>query len=162
MRLVSFTVHAVLLAASSLMANCALAAAQLPAFASLNGAIVTPAHLHGKVTVVALFSITCPFCINEAPKLEKLYRENRAVLNVIAVSVDRFDALKGARAWTERHRLTHLVTTDAARFEGVLGKPKGIPSLYVFDRSGQLVRSEVGEMLDEDFVDIASYAKGQR
>lgn len=162
MRGVAYALRTLVLAGSCLMAASALAAPQLPAFASLDGAQVLPARMHGKVTVVALFSVTCPFCINEAPKLQKLYLENRATLNVIAVSVDRIDAASGARAWTKRHRLTHLVTTDGARFEAVLGKPRGIPSLYVFDRRGQLVRSEVGEMLDEDFSDIARYAKGER
>lgn len=155
-------VRAVLLAALLLPATAALAAPQLPAFRTLDGADVPAASMHGKVTVVALFSVTCPFCMNEAPKLQKLYRDNRAVLNVVAVSVDRSDALAGARTWTRKYGLTHPVTADHARFEAVLGKPKGIPSLYVFDRSGRLVRSEVGEMLDEDFDDIARYAQGQR
>ena len=151
-----------LLAAALLMPAAAALAApvQLPAFRSLDGAAVPAARMHGRVTVVAYFSVTCPFCMNEAPKLQKLYRDNRAVLNVVAVSVDRHDAQAGARAWTHKYGLTHLVTADLARFEAVLGKPKGIPSLYVFDRSGRLVRSEVGEMLDEDFDDIARYAQG--
>ncbi|RJG25799.1 TlpA family protein disulfide reductase [Massilia cavernae] len=156
--------RAVLAAALSLPAAAALAAPapQLPAFRTLDGAAVAAASLHGKVTVVAYFSATCPFCMNEAPKLQKLYRDNRAVLNVVAVSVDRNDAQAGARSWTHKYHLSHPVTTDYARFEAVLGKPKGIPSLYVFDRAGKLVRSEVGEMLDEDFDDIARYAQGQR
>lgn len=153
--------RAVLLAALLLPAGAVLAAPQLPAFRALDGAAVPAASMQGKVTVVALFSVTCPFCMNEAPKLQKLYRDNRAVLNVVAVSVDRNDAVAGARAWKKKYGLTHPVTVDHARFEAVLGKPKGIPSLYVFDRSGNLVRTEVGEMLDEDFDDIARFAQAQ-
>jgi thiol-disulfide isomerase/thioredoxin len=144
-----------------LLPGAAALAAQLPAFRTLDGAAVPAASLHGKVTVVALFSATCPFCMNEAPKLQKLYRDNRAVLNVVAVSVDRVDALAAAHKWAQKYRLTHPVTTDHARFEAALGKPKGIPALYVFDRSGRLVRTEVGEMLDEDFDDIARFAQEQ-
>jgi thiol-disulfide isomerase/thioredoxin len=152
----------VLLATALLPAAAALAAPQLPGFRTLDGVAVPAASLHGKVTVVALFSVTCPFCMNEAPKLQKLHSDNRDVLHVVAVSVDRSDALEGARTWTRKYGLTHLVTTEHARFAAVLGKPLGIPSLYVFDRSGRLVRSEVGEMLDEDFDDIARYAQGLR
>lgn len=151
-----------LLSAVLLPTNAALAAPQLPAFRTLDGATVTAASMHGKVTVIALFSVTCPFCMNEVPKLQKLYRSNRAVLNVVAVCVDRHDALAKARTWSQKYGLTHLVTADHARFEAVLGKPQGIPALYVFDRSGRLVRSEVGEMLDEDFDDIARFAQRQR
>lgn len=156
---VANAVRALLLAALLMPAAAALAATQLPAFRTLDGANVAAASLHGKVTVVALFSVTCPFCMNEAPKLQKLYRGNSAVLNVVAVSVDRQDALKGARAWKKKYGLTHLVSLDHASFEAALGKPKGIPSLYVFDPAGRLVRSEIGEMLDEDFDDIAQYAR---
>ena len=154
--------RAVLLAALLLPAAAALAAPQLPAFRTLDGVAVPAASMQGKVTVVALFSVTCPFCMNEAPKLQKLYRENRAVLNVVAVNVDRNDALAGARAWKRKYGLTHAVTVERLPFEAALGKPKGIPSLYVFDRAGSLVRTEVGEMLDEDFDDIARYAQAQR
>lgn len=153
--------HVVLVAALLLPAAAALAAPQLPAFRTLDGVAVPAASLQGKVTVVALFSVTCPFCMNESPKLQKLYRDNRAVLNVVAVSVDRGDAAASARKWARKYGLTHPVTADHARFEAVLGKPKGIPSLYVFDRSGSLVRTEVGEMLDEDFDDIARFAQAQ-
>ncbi|MBZ2209589.1 redoxin family protein [Massilia soli] len=156
------TVRAALAAVLLLQAGAALATALLPPFRTLDGVAVAAASMHGKVTVVALFSVTCPFCMNEAPKLQKLYRENRAVLNVVAVNVDRNDALAGAHAWKRKYGLTHLVTADRMPFEAALGKPKGIPSLYVFDRSGSLVRTEVGEMLDEDFDDIARYAQAQR
>lgn len=153
--------RAVLLAAL-LPALTVLAAPQLPAFRALDGTLLPGPSMQGKITVVALFSVTCPFCMQEAPKLQKLYRDNRAVLNVVAVSVDHSDALAGARAWTSKYGLTHPVTLDYLRFESVLGKPKGIPSLYVFDRSGRLVRSEVGEMLDEEFDELARFARQQR
>lgn len=157
----ALVVRGVLLAALLLPAAVSAAAPLLPAFHTLDGAAVPAASMHGKVTLVALFSVTCPFCINEAPKLQKLYRDNHAVLNVVSVSVDRSDALAGARKWAHKYGLTHLVTADNARFEAVLGKPKGIPSLYVFDRAGRLVRTETGELLDEDFDDIARFAQAQ-
>lgn len=154
-------VRGVLLAALLLPAGAACAAPLLPAFNKLDGAAVAPASMHGKVTVVALFSVTCPFCMSEAPKLQKLYRDNHAVLNVVSVNVDRSDTLGGARKWAQKYGLTHPVTADHARFEAVLGKPKGVPMLYVFDRTGRLVRTEAGEMLDEDFDDIARFAQAQ-
>jgi thiol-disulfide isomerase/thioredoxin len=137
------------------------AAPQLPRFRTIAGQELSPKDMHGKVTVVALFSVTCPFCMNEAPKLQKLHRNNQAVLNVVAVNVDRTDALSGARRWARKYALTHYVSVDYARFEAVLGKSKGIPALYVFDRAGRLVRTEVGEMLDEDFDDIGHYAQSR-
>jgi len=142
-------------------AAAAAAAPHLPAFTSLDGTAIAPARLLGKTTVVAFFSSTCPFCKNEAPKLQKLYRDNRQVLEVVGVNIEAGDPAQAAKAaaWVRRYGLTHPVTLDYRAFEAALGKPKGIPALYVFDRHGKLVRSEIGEMLDEDFDDIAREAR---
>lgn len=139
----------------------ALAAPRMPGFKTLDGAMVAPERMAGKTTVVAIFSSTCPFCRNEAPKLQKLYRDNRQVLNVVAVSIDVDDPAQAANAaaWVRKYGLTHPVTLDFRAFQAVLGKPKGVPALYVFDRHGKLARTEVGEMLDEDFDDIARDAR---
>ena len=51
------------------------------------------------------------------------------------------------------------MTTDFPLLEPVLGKPKGLPVTYIIDRRGKLNRIEVGEMLDEDFDDIARFAQ---
>lgn len=158
MRRLAACVLACLLMASAVGAH---AAASLPAFKTLEGKLVKPESLAGKTTVVALFSSTCPFCANEAPKLQKLYRDNRQVLEVVAVNIEAGDPAQAAKAaaWVKRFGLTHPVTLDYRAFEAVLGKLKGIPALYVFDRQGKLVRSEIGEMLDEDFDDIAREAQ---
>ncbi|KQX01723.1 hypothetical protein ASC94_03715 [Massilia sp. Root418] len=142
-------------------ASASAAVPRLPAFTALDGTAIAPARLAGKTTVVAFFSSTCPFCMNEAPKLQKLYRENRQVLNVVSVNIEAGDPAQASKtvAWVRRYGLTHPVTVDYRAFEAVLGKPKGIPALYVFDRHGTLTRSEIGEMLDEDFDDIAREAR---
>jgi protein-disulfide isomerase len=148
-------------AATGHAAAASSSAPRLPAFSALDGKAISPAQLAGKTTVVAFFSSTCPFCMNEAPKLQKLYRDNRQVLNVVSVNIEAGDPTQAAKAaaWVRKYGLTHPVTLNYRAFEAVLGKPKGIPALYVFDRDGRLVRSEIGEMLDEDFGDIARDAR---
>lgn len=136
-------------------------APSLPALTTLDGKRISPTSLRGKVVVLSYFSTTCPFCMNEAPKLEKLYRNNTDKLIVIGVDVDVKDPEQKAKTakWVEKYKLTHPVTTDFALLQPVLGKPKGLPVNYVFDRQGKLNRIEVGEMLDEDFDDIARFAR---
>ncbi len=133
----------------------------LPALTTLDGKRISPASLRGKVVVLSYFSTTCPFCMIEAPKLEKLYRNNADKLIVIGIDVDVKDPEQKMKAanWVDKYKLTHPVTTDFALLQPVLGKPKGLPVNYVFDRQGKLNRIEVGEMLDEDFDDIARFAR---
>lgn len=133
----------------------------LPELTTVNGKRLQPADWRGKVVVISYFSTTCPFCMNEAPQLQKLSRENPDNVVVLTVDVDHKDPQQrgNVQQWIKKYQLTHPVTTDFARLEPVLGKPKGLPINYIFDRAGKLSRIEVGEMLDEDFDDIARYAR---
>ena len=134
---------------------------RLPSMTTVDGRAIGPADWRGKVLVISYFSTTCPFCMHEAPQLQKLSRENVGKLVVIGVDIDHKDPeqrIKVAR-WVDKYKLTHPVTTDFALLEPVLGKPKGLPVTYIIDRSGKLNRIEVGEMLDEDFDDIARFAQ---
>jgi thiol-disulfide isomerase/thioredoxin len=133
----------------------------LPALTTLDGKTIHPDSLRGKVVVFSYFSSTCPFCMNEAPKLQKLYRENADKLIVIGVNVEHQDPEQKIKAakWVEKYRLTYPVTTDFVLLERALGKPKGLPVNQIFDRKGKLARIDIGEILDEDFDDIARFAQ---
>ncbi|WP_083664430.1 TlpA disulfide reductase family protein [Herminiimonas arsenitoxidans] len=133
----------------------------LPTLTTLDGKTITPASLRGKVVVLSYFASYCPFCANEAPKLQKLYRENADKLIVIGVNIEVGDADQKAKAlkWVEKYRLTHPVTTDYLALERVLGKRKGLPVNYVFDKRGVLRRIDIGEIFDEDFDDIGRFAR---
>lgn len=133
----------------------------LPAARTVDGKAIDARKLRGKVVVISYFSSTCPFCMNEAPKLQKLYRENADRLVVIGVNIQKNDPdqhLK-TREWIARYKLTYPVTTDFDAFENVFGKLKGLPVNQVLDRSGRLVRIDIGEIFDEDFDDIARIAR---
>lgn len=133
----------------------------LPAVRTLDGQTLTAARLRGKVVVVSYFASTCPFCRNEAPKLQKLYQDNQDRLLVIGVNIERNDPeqLGKTRQWIDQYRLTYPVTTDFTAFETALGKLKGLPVNQVFDRHGRVVRIDIGEIFDEDFDDIARLAR---
>lgn len=133
----------------------------LPTLTTLDGKTITPASLRGKVVVLSYFASYCPFCANEAPKLQKLYRENADKLIVIGVNIEVGDADQKVKAqkWVEKYHLTHPVTTDYLALERVLGKRKGLPVNYVFDKRGVLRRIDIGEIFDEDFDDIGRFAQ---
>lgn len=133
----------------------------LPAVRTLDGKVINAASLRGKTVVISYFATTCPFCMNEAPKLQKLYRENKDRLIVIGVNIQRSDPQQRTKTeqWVEKYKLTFPVTTDFASLENVLGKLKGLPVNQVFDRQGKLIRIDIGEIFDEDFDDIARLAR---
>lgn len=136
----------------------------LPTVRTLEGRAIDLSKVRDRTLVVSYFSSTCPFCAAEAPKLQKLARENPATISVVTVSIEHKEADQKARAqqWVKRFGITHPVTIDYAAIERALGKPKGLPVHFVFDRSGKLLRQDVGEIFEEDFDDIARMANAAK
>lgn len=136
---------------------------QTVALPTLAAAAHLPAKtLEGKVVVLAWFATWCPFCMQEAPQLQRLYAANSERIVVIGVNVEHGDKEQAAKVkrWTDRFGWKFPVLLDAAALEGVVGKPKGLPALVVLARDGTVHQVESGEMLDEDFDDIATWARG--
>lgn len=133
----------------------------LPKLSAVDGKMIDPSILRGKVVVLSYFATTCPFCMNEAPKLQKLFRENKDRLVVIGINIQKNDSdqLAKTRLWIDKYGLTYPVTTQFAAFEQVVGRLKGLPVNQVLDRQGKVVRIDVGEIFDEDFDDIARLAR---
>lgn len=133
----------------------------IPEFRAMDGKPIDTRDLRGKVVVLSYFATTCPFCMNEAPKLQRLYRENKDRLVVIGINIQRNDSDQRAKTaqWIAKYGLTYPVTTDFTAFENAFGRLKGLPVNQVFDRSGKVVRIDVGEIFDEDFDDIARLAR---
>lgn len=132
-----------------------------PALAIAGGGTLAPAAWQGKVVVLAWFASWCPYCMQEAPKLQRLSRDNPGKLLVVGVNVEQDDPAQAAkvRQWIGKYRWSFPVVLDARALEGAVGKPKGIPALVVVDRTGKVRQVEAGELLDEDFDDIAAYAR---
>ncbi len=137
-------------------------AVTLPALAA--AAHLPPKALEGKVVVLAWFATWCPFCMHEAPQLERLYTANSERLLVIGVNIEHGDKEQAAKVnqWTTRFGWKFPVVLDAAALEGIVGKPKGLPALVVLARDGTVHQVESGEMLDEDFDDIATFARNDK
>lgn len=131
----------------------------LPQLAAAAG--MSPSRMQGKVIVIAWFASWCPFCMHEAPQLQRLYADNLDRMVVVGVSVEKGDPGQAAKVkqWIARFGWTFPVVLDGTALERVAGKPKGIPSLVVLGRNGVVHQVESGEMLDEDFEDIAAFAR---
>jgi thiol-disulfide isomerase/thioredoxin len=133
----------------------------LPALSLAGGAQLRPEALRGKVVVFAWFASYCPYCMQDAPRLQRLYAANAQHLLVVGVNAAKGGAgqAENVRQWVAKYGWTFPVVLDAAALESALGKPKGIPAVMVLDRRGVVHQVETGELLDEDFDDIAAFAK---
>jgi peroxiredoxin len=101
------------------------------------------ASLHGKVVVLNFMASWCVPCGQEAPAIEKLWRQYRAK-DVVIVGVDTADASEDARAFIRKHHLTYpVVRSIGYSLWGPYGLT-GVPETRVIDRDGKFAKKFPG------------------
>ncbi|MCD6674126.1 MAG: TlpA family protein disulfide reductase [Burkholderiaceae bacterium] len=131
---------------------------ELPPVRLLDGREIDPAYWRGKVLVVELWATWCPFCARQNPEIDKLHRAHATSgLEVLGLSIDR-RADDVQRYMREHGYAFHAAMLDS-KWEAALGRPKGLPIVWVIGRSGRLVQVEIGEMFPEDVADLARWLK---
>lgn len=113
--------------------------------ADLEGRSVTvPDDLVGKAVVIHFWADWCPYCLEEMPVLDKLYRQYRSQgLVIYAVNVGQ--GPDAARAYVSKMKIAYPVLLDAdsrtAKSYGVLG----LPRTFFIDRKGNIKYKLLGE-----------------
>ena len=122
----------------------------------LDGRVFQPAEAEGQVLVLYWWASWCPFCAQQSPLMEKLWRAQRPRgLQMLGLSIDR--KAEDASAYLRQHDYTFpsgLLTPVVAR---TLPKPKGLPVTVVRGRDGRVLASEVGQLFPEDVEQFARF-----
>ncbi len=130
-----------------------------PEVALLDGSRFGPAQAAGRAMVVVFWSTACPFCRRHNPHVEKLHRAARAqgkALSVLTVSRDRDpDAV---RRYAEQQGYSFPITLDAPALAAALTERRVVPITVTVDRQGRLTQVIVGEMFEEDVMELLGLA----
>lgn len=126
----------------------------LPPLALLDGSAVDWQALKGKVIVLEFWGSWCPFCARQNPTLDKFYRDHRSRgLEVITISLDK--TKEAAISYMQKGGYAFKAGMATPAWTDIYKRRKGLPQLFVIDRSGRLAMVEVREMMEEDIRDIA-------
>src|SRR5262249_47267927 len=118
------------------------------ALTSFDGAPVTLAGLRGKVVVVNFWASWCnPACYEEAPVLERAWREYRE-RGVVVLGVDMQDTTEGARVFIRRCGLTFANAPDPQGKVGGEYGVYGVPEPFFVARDGTIRAKHVGALTD--------------
>jgi cytochrome c biogenesis protein CcmG/thiol:disulfide interchange protein DsbE len=106
------------------------------------------ADLRGAPVVLNFWASWCAPCKDEAPVLERVWRENRA-RGLVVVGYDAQDFRRDARAFLRRFDLTFPVVYDGPGTNLADWGVTGFPETFVIDRRGRVVDAIVGAVDNE-------------
>jgi len=110
---------------------------------------LTLSSLEGKAVVLNVWASWCIPCKEEAPFLERAWRQNRK-RGLVVVGLDAKDFRRDARRFVERFGLTFPIVYDGPG--DTLGGygVTGFPETFVLDRKGKVVEAFAGAVNAEE------------
>jgi thiol-disulfide isomerase/thioredoxin len=108
----------------------------------LVGPRVDIASLRGRPAIIHFWASWCGPCVKEAPQLARLSSElhGRATL----VGVDWSDNPASAASFVRQHHWTFPVLIDSSGEVGNTYGLRGLPTTFLLDRQGRIIRRLVG------------------
>jgi thiol-disulfide isomerase/thioredoxin len=120
----------------------------VPALTLLDGSAWGPDQAQGKVLVVYWWASWCPFCAEQSPHMDALWRAHRSQgLALLGLSIDKQPAAASAHLKAKGYGFPVAMATQAA---AVWPKPRGLPVVVVRGRDGKVVYAESGSLFPED------------
>ncbi|RPH65307.1 MAG: TlpA family protein disulfide reductase [Burkholderiales bacterium] len=128
----------------------------LPPVRLVDGRELPASYWRDKVVVIVLWATWCPFCKRQNPHLDRLHRKHAGSgLEVLALSIDR--SAEDAQRYLREHGLAFHAAMFDRRWQAAIGRPKGLPIVWVVGRDAQLKQVEIGEMFPEDIEELARW-----
>lgn len=108
----------------------------------INGKTVSLSEFGGKVVILDFFASWCPPCRQEIPdfiELEKSYGDKGfAMVGVALVNAGE------AREFAGKMGINYPVLVDDGKASGIYGPIRSIPTTFIIDKSGKIVKMYIG------------------
>ncbi len=106
----------------------------------LHGPKVSVASLRGQPALINFWASWCEPCRQEAPGLERLSRKLRGSARLVGVDFND-DSTANADDFIREHRLTYPIVRDADGIAAGHYGVSGLPTTFVLDADGRIVRT---------------------
>ena len=126
-----------------------------PTLTLLDGSVWGPEQSRGKVLVLYWWASWCPFCAEQSPHIDALWRAHRSQgLELLALSIDKQPAAASAHLKAKGYGFPAAMATQVA---AVWPKPRGLPVVVVRGRDGKVVFAESGSLFPEDVQGLKNF-----
>jgi thiol-disulfide isomerase/thioredoxin len=118
--------------------------------------VFTIKELKGKAVLVNFFATWCPPCKAEIPHLNNLKAKYKDQFEIVAVLLEENKSASELQDFIDQYNIDYLVTNSKENFKlaDVMGGVKSIPTMFMYNKEGQLIQKYVGivpeEMLESD------------
>ena len=110
----------------------------------LGGGDFTFSSLRGKVIILDFWATWCPPCQREIPGFVRLYEKYRAQgLEIVGVCLDR-NPEAVVTPFAEKMKLNYILVFGNRSVTEKYGGIRGIPTTFIIDRRGNIVKKHVG------------------
>lgn len=115
------------------------------ALADVDGNLVRSSSFNGQVVLVNFWATWCPPCLAEIPNLQALHGAYQAKgFQVIGIAIDSGGA-KSVKAFVRKMGMSYPVLMGNDKVARDYGGIVGVPTTFLVDRSGAIVRKFLGE-----------------
>lgn len=98
----------------------------------------------GKILLVNFWATWCPYCRKEISAFEEIDRKYRDQgVEVIGISLDA-EGMRAAKPYVEKNDISYLIVSGGEDVPLAFGGVQGLPTTFLVNRKGELVRSFVG------------------
>ena len=125
---------------------------------TLDGAYFEIPKNNTKNTLIQVWASWCPFCKRQNNYLEGFSKRIPAgSMNIVTVSIDKTPAI--AKEYMRQNHYSFPAAMMTPELKQTIGKIRGVPVLLILDAKNKLIYKEVGEIFEEDYVELIKYAR---
>jgi thiol-disulfide isomerase/thioredoxin len=111
-----------------------------------------------KNTLIQVWASWCPFCKRQNNYLEGFSKRiPPGSINIVTISIDKTPAI--AKEYMLQNHYSFPAVMITPELKQTIGKIRGVPVLLIIDPKNKLIYKEVGEVFEEDFMELIKYAR---